>query len=147
MQRSQVNSPSWVMENSEYQDQGLISSRYENPIPTSRRQNNEIRQTLWSQLAGAVGTKTRSQTRRPLGEPRVGKRGWYSWGCCTVPQENWVNGASWPQSNTLSLLEIRRIFTLFESLAHTLQPSLCDNSGARDIILLLTRVKIVLPPT
>lgn len=30
---------------------------------------------LRSPLAGAVGTKTRSQTGRPLGEPRAGKKG------------------------------------------------------------------------
>ena len=30
---------------------------------------------LWAELAGAIGTKTRSQTGRPMGEPRVGKEG------------------------------------------------------------------------
>lgn len=65
-----------------------------NPVPTSRRQNTGIRQTPVGRAGRRIGTKTRSQTGRPMGEPRVGKEGaGIPEDVATKPQGRWDE---WP---------------------------------------------------
>lgn len=155
MQRSQVNSPSWVMENSSIRIRAWLAVDMKIPsLPQGGRTMRLDRPCGLSgpQLAGAVGTKTRSQTRRPLGEPRVGKKGLvFLRDVATMPQGKL---GEW---SLLVFLESKHSFIAENRRIHShslsLWPILYTTHlplwlfRARDILLLPTRVKIVLPPT